>query len=526
MRTALVYPMTFLSCVVALAAHGDALACGGCFHEEAAPSPSVVTGHRMAFAISAERSILWDQIQYSGSPRDFAWVLPVAPGAYVESSTDAWFEALEAFSTTEVMPPPLNCASASRPTGGGCGCMGADEGTPAAEHGGFVDPTEVTVVHAGTVGPYETVTLESKNPQALVTWLRGHHYAIPPSVVSIIEAYVGEGSDFIALRLSPDADVQQMTPVRVVTPSGKPILPLRMVAAGVASSVPITLYVVAEQRYLMTDLAEQSVRFQDLTWDWPSSSSNYLTLRAGALAQNLGKAYLTTFAARGAFYEQIIRPDGVVARFAPTGAPSGNTPLYQTPDNLTDLYYVQAAINDKLNVPSCPLVSSSITSDTLVADCPAAAAGRDGDAATDADAASDAMAEGGAATACSTSVETTLNPSALQCGPWSDVAAALTGMHPDRVWITRLEMNLPLDALGADCRLEPHVQQEPVANWHVAEIHKSPPCNPIGGAKVVGVQPPMHRGRRSNAAGAVAASVFGLLLLRKAGRRGPTTKRR
>ncbi|HEY2410275.1 MAG TPA: hypothetical protein VGI10_29925, partial [Polyangiaceae bacterium] len=85
---------TFVSCLAVSLVPAHARACGGCFH---GPPPvtsesTVVTGHRMAYAISAERTVLWDQIQYQGAPEDFAWVLPVKPGATLELSHDAWFE--------------------------------------------------------------------------------------------------------------------------------------------------------------------------------------------------------------------------------------------------------------------------------------------------------------------------------------------------------------------------------------------------------------------------------------------------
>ena len=79
MRTA-----TLLSCALLAAFSldaGDTRACGGCFHEPAVDA--VVTGHRMAFAVSEGRTVLWDQIQYTGNPEDFGWVLPVEPGATI-----------------------------------------------------------------------------------------------------------------------------------------------------------------------------------------------------------------------------------------------------------------------------------------------------------------------------------------------------------------------------------------------------------------------------------------------------------
>jgi len=85
----------------------DALACGGCFTPPTVDSATVVSGHRMVMSISAEQTVLWDQIQYQGSPEDFAWVLPVKPGARIEEASDAFFEALEATTRTVVTSPEV-----------------------------------------------------------------------------------------------------------------------------------------------------------------------------------------------------------------------------------------------------------------------------------------------------------------------------------------------------------------------------------------------------------------------------------
>src|SRR5688572_15534820 len=74
-------------------------ACGGCF----ALQPTVVSGHRMALSINPTQTVLWDQIQYAGDPSEFAWVLPVKPGARIEASHDAWFEVLDAGTAQQII---------------------------------------------------------------------------------------------------------------------------------------------------------------------------------------------------------------------------------------------------------------------------------------------------------------------------------------------------------------------------------------------------------------------------------------
>lgn len=239
-RSGLRVPCAAVASLALLAIARPARACGGCF---VAPTEStVVTDHRMAFAMSPVQSVLWDQIKYSGNPATFAWVLPVRAGAIVQLSHDEWFAALDAMTSPVITGPASNCGGGS---GVGCGSSQASPGTALAdgENGG------VQVISQAVVGPYDTVTLRSTDPHALETWLDANGYAIADAFRPTIAAYVSEGFDFIALRLQPGKGVQAMKPVRVVTAGADPTLPLRMVAAGAGARVGITLFVVSEGRY-------------------------------------------------------------------------------------------------------------------------------------------------------------------------------------------------------------------------------------------------------------------------------------
>src|SRR5205823_2721133 len=132
----------------------DARACGGCFAPPRPNEVTVVTDHRMAFSVSTQQTVLWDQIRYSGNPSEFAWVLPIHPGATIELSRDEWFAALDA--TTQ----PVIVAPQQAPSGGGqgcgCGSASATSGFAADNAGGGVQ-----VIHQEVIGPYETATIRS-----------------------------------------------------------------------------------------------------------------------------------------------------------------------------------------------------------------------------------------------------------------------------------------------------------------------------------------------------------------------------
>lgn len=385
----------------------------------------------MAFAISEDRTVLWDQFEYSGNPRDFSWVLPVAPGAYLEESTDAFFEALEGVTATRVTAPQLQCASSDS------GCSRALASSDDASGANFLAGGSVEVLHRGTVGPYETVTLRSTDGDSLRSWLEDNGYTIPEDIEPIIEAYVSEGADFVALKLQPNQGIQQMTPVRVVTPQGDPILPLRMVAAGTGQYVDIVLYIIGEERFGMPDLEESFVDWTALTWDFSTSTSNYPALRTRALDGYLGHTYITTYARRGAFTATSTGQFGFPISYTTT-----SQDIAVNVNTLGELYFAQAFENDNLAFTpgsDCQTALANLTSGDLV------------------------------------TVDGKLRPHAFECGGFTDLASAMTGQHPSNVWVSRLELRLPREALAMDCVVESAKTQDEVDNDVLALKSKNRP---------------------------------------------------
>jgi hypothetical protein len=392
----------------------------------------------MAFALSEGRTVLWDQFEYNGAPEEFSWVLPIAPGAYLEQSSDAWFEALEAYTQVVVNPPPLNCTS----RGGDSGCgdsSSADSALAAESPSAFPSEPSVSVLRRETVGPYDTVTLRSTSGDALSGWLVDNGFVIPDDIRPIIQAYVSEGADFIALRLRPGAGVTQMTPVRVVTPQGHAVLPLRMVAAGIGRSVDIVLYLIGEARYAMPDLVEVEADLDALSFDFATRTSNYVELQRRALARNDGHVFLTAYAAQGDFGLQR------------TGRGWSTTDGRGFAGDLISLYFQQAIENTgALDVNACEGVASVANTDRRVAAC------------------------AGDGTGCPAGE---LAASELVCEQFDDVAAALTGQRPRSTWLTRLELRLPREALTIDCVVEPNFDQAVVQSAITAERFTNPPCD-------------------------------------------------
>lgn len=399
----------------------DAHACGGCVVPP--ETNTIVNAHRMALSISPTQTVLWDQIQYKGDPESFGWLLPVKEGATIELSTDAWFETLDAATTTNVSAPPINCGGGS--SGFGCGSVLASDTTAAPEsaNGGGVE-----VLHRGTVGPFDTVTLSTKTPGVLDDWLANAGFNIPAESAPIIDAYIKEGFDFIALKLQPGKNIDEMKPVRIVQPGAVPTLPLRMVSIGTGANVAITLYIISEGRWEAENFTNAQVPVDLLSWDFETSSSNYSEVREKVLAQNGGSIWLTSFATQQGLTKRLNRFFSL------------NPNDFSFTNVIGEVYVQQGKKNGETTDTGCASAFTQFSnSGQLVVDpCPPGVPSYDASCgAVDAGQIDARIFE------CGATDEVT--DTALD-----DIATALTGLHPKDTWVTRLEANLPRSALAKD----------------------------------------------------------------------------
>jgi hypothetical protein len=291
-----------------------AQACGGCF---VPPGPSTqVSAHRMAFAISSKRTILWDQIQYVGDPTDFGWVLPIRGVVDVGVSSDELFQRLEGTTQPRVQaPPPPVCPKPKTECLTDCYDNGV-AGSAGDAGLAFASDTasSVDVWRQEVVGPYEATQLSATDATALTKWLGDHGYAIPPAIGPVIDQYVKEGFGFLALKLVPSAGVRSMVPIRIAFDGASPTLPLRMVAAGTGAQVGIKLWVLGDGRWEARNFANAEIATKDLVWDWAAMGSNLGTLEQAAIDAKAGKVWLTETSDaydRAIFFSGL--PAGVVA---------------------------------------------------------------------------------------------------------------------------------------------------------------------------------------------------------------------
>jgi hypothetical protein len=159
------------------------------------------------------------------------------------------------------------------------------------------------------VGPYETATIGSEDPRALVTWLTENGYGVDDSILPTVDYYVRQNMNFAVLRLSPGAGVDRMQPVRVTVPGLATSLPLRMVQAGVITEVDLELFVFAESRIEASNFGNAVVDHGLVTFNWNDRSFDYETAFDAALFA--GEGPRTNWVTE---YAQPIGPNGNTAQ--------------------------------------------------------------------------------------------------------------------------------------------------------------------------------------------------------------------
>jgi len=277
-----------IGALASFAGERSAAACGGCF---APPGPSTqVTAHRMAFALSSKRTILWDQIQYVGNPSSFGWVLPIRGAVDVGVSSDELFQRLETYTQPQINPPPPpTCPPPEKICR--TRCYGAYDDAPSAGADGAAFSADATapgveVWGTSVVGPYEATQLSATDSTALKNWLKDHGYTLPDAILPVIDQYITGGFGFLAVKLVPDAGVDRMVPIRIAFDGSSPQLPLRMVAAGTGANVGIKLFVLGEGRWEAKNFPNGEVKTEDLEWDWAAMGSNFGPLENSLITSN------------------------------------------------------------------------------------------------------------------------------------------------------------------------------------------------------------------------------------------------
>ncbi len=257
-----------------------ALACGGFFTPGTPLDQNI---ERIIFAAAPGSMTVYEQINYSGSASDFAWVLPVPSVPKLDTAPISTFRNLDLQTAPQFIgPEPPQCGLPP------LGLRPVSSGLP---------PGGVNVYGSGTVGPYAYDVIGSSDPAALTKWLLGHHYHIPDQVQPAIQSYTQAHMLFLAMRLQPQTGVQDIQPVKVTFATTQPqvMIPLRMAASSAMPHMGILVWIFGSGRFVPQNYQPLQIRKTQIALD-PYAGANYEQLVEKAASQANGHGFITEYA--------------------------------------------------------------------------------------------------------------------------------------------------------------------------------------------------------------------------------------
>lgn len=245
-RSSSLRPLASLLVAGATLAPAVALACGGGVTTENATIE--IAQHVAFYAVKeAGPTDVVVQLAVPAASEPFGIILPVrgAPDLDPEPVETRELRDLDTATAPQLVYEDDVGGGSSGDSGCGCGEEALDGG--AVDGGGGGGDRGVDVLDVADIGPVTAVSFAAEDAEALDAWLAENGFVIPDAARTTLEAYVDEGTTFIAFKRSDDAGAGATSVgVHFTVPEVYDDYPLRMAAVGAAAQLGIRVYLVSE----------------------------------------------------------------------------------------------------------------------------------------------------------------------------------------------------------------------------------------------------------------------------------------
>nr|WP_263429721.1 DUF2330 domain-containing protein [Nannocystis pusilla] len=259
-----------------------ARACGGFFCDVVnnQPIPVDQTGENILFAVDEAAGTVEAhiQIQYTGDPLKFGWVIPVtAVPEFAVGSELLFTNLLAATVPTYSFTFASDCSDNDRPQLG-CATLSLSDGGGLASGGGFEtdsggDTGGLEVVKREVVGPFQIVVLKGGTADEVWQWLDAAGYYQDPAAAPIMQEYLDEGFYFVAAKLIHGTGVEELQPIVMTYEGTTPCVPLRLTAIAATPHMGVRVFGLGRARYAPSNY--RHVEINDVAIDWTANAANY-----------------------------------------------------------------------------------------------------------------------------------------------------------------------------------------------------------------------------------------------------------
>lgn len=352
---------------------------------------------RVAIALGKTHTTLWTSLSFDGPPGKLAVVLPVPVGTALDTSSRAFFEALQVATAPRVVPPKNGVSV----------CPGDSKGPGVALDGDLVGMAPLS--------PQEVLTLADAG--ALESWAAANGLVVSQSTLSALATF-DASTRFVVMRYDAPGGIALTKTLRAVLPGLHPVAPL-VLSAAKSSGLRVVTWEIGPGRSHVGG-TEVEVDLDNLAFDVDQDTSNYGALRSGLLV-DFSKVLVESTS------HESLRDNLAIGTTSESVA------------GFVKTYFARAksygdVIGDDI---ACTFDSAVILGqpNTVSEACPRADLG---------------FVEVGAS--CVENVATgEVDPAKLRCGGVSDdLSMMLSGLAGKEAWLTRSTLLIPAGKLGAD----------------------------------------------------------------------------
>lgn len=266
------------------------------------------TGENVMFVVADGQVEAHIQIQYTGDPERFAWIVPVLAEPSVEVGSDLLFTELldSTVPTFTVTTRTENCGSSGfgggGGGGGGGGCGGSFESEPLADfdagagEGDEPDEEQPVVHQRDLAGSFEYVVLEGGSVDGVVNWLDENGFQQDEDAPQILQQYIDEGFLFVAFKLRSGHGVDQIHPIVLRYAGDEACVPLRLTRIAARDDMGVRTFFLGRDRVVPTNF--RHVQLNPLKLDWTNPGPGYEGLVTRAVDEDGadGHAFVTEYA--------------------------------------------------------------------------------------------------------------------------------------------------------------------------------------------------------------------------------------
>lgn len=291
----------------------EAVACG-CFAPPDPSVPVVQAGERILFAHQNGEVTAHIQVQYSGKPGEFGWLLPLpsvpknkAGKDGIDLGVDELFSQLTA--TTQ---PKYRLTRKYDDCGNGLGGSRSTPTASAADSAGGVlnsAPPSSPLVVQDSVGPYDFAVLKADSKTEMFNWLTTNKYFIPTGTDTAVNAYIHPGGYFLALRLRAGFSTGDLQPVVLKYKSDLPMIPIILTSVAAQPNMGVQVWMLGAGRAIPRNYFHTVVN--DAQINWFTAGANYNDVIIKAVGEADGKhSFVTEYAGKSDLMKNVLNRVG------------------------------------------------------------------------------------------------------------------------------------------------------------------------------------------------------------------------